>query len=56
MSALAQTLFAKLAVVRMLVLGLIGVPVGMALVVVALHNPSLTLYWQSPETVETPLK
>jgi MFS family permease len=43
-SALAQTLFAKLAVVRMLVLGLIGVPVGMALVVVALYNPSLTLY------------
>ena len=28
----------------MLVLGLIGVPVGMALVVVALYNPSLTLY------------
>jgi predicted MFS family arabinose efflux permease len=43
-SALAQTLFAKLAVVRMLVLGLIGLPVGMALVVVALYNPSLTLY------------
>jgi MFS family permease len=43
-SALAQTLFARLAVVRMLVLGLIGVPVGMALVVVALYNPSLTLY------------
>jgi len=43
-SALAQTLFPKLAVVRMLVLGLIGVPVGMALVVVALYNPSLTLY------------
>jgi MFS family permease len=43
-SALAQTLFPKLAVVRMLALGLIGVPVGMALVVVALYNPSLTLY------------
>jgi hypothetical protein len=43
-SALAQTLFAKLAVVRMLVLGLIGVPVGMALVVIALYHPSLTLY------------
>jgi MFS family permease len=43
-SAIAQTLFAKLAVVRMLVLGLIGVPVGMALVVVALYHPSLTLY------------
>lgn len=43
-SALVQTLFAKLAVVRMLVLGLIGVPVGMALVVVALYNPSLTVY------------
>jgi MFS family permease len=43
-SALAQTLFAKLAVVRMLVLGLIGVPVGMALVVVALYHPSLTPY------------
>jgi hypothetical protein len=39
-SALAQTLFATLAVVRMLVLGLIGVPVGMALVVVALDNPT----------------
>ena len=43
-SALAQTLFAKLAVVRMLVLGLIALPVGMTLVVVALYNPSLTLY------------
>jgi hypothetical protein len=43
-SALAQALFPKLAVVRMLVLGLVGVPVGMALVVVALYNPSLTLY------------
>jgi hypothetical protein len=43
-SALAQTLFPKLAVARMLVLGLIGVPIGMALVVVALYNPSLTLY------------
>jgi len=43
-SALAQTLFPKLALVRMLVLGLIGVPIGMALVVVALYNPSLTLY------------
>ncbi len=43
-SALAQTLFPKLAVVRMLALGLIGVPVGMALVVVALYNPSLSLY------------
>jgi len=43
-SALAQTLFPKLAVVRMLVLGLTGVPVGMALVVTALYNPSLTLY------------
>jgi MFS family permease len=43
-SALAQTLFAKLAVVRILALGLLGVPVGMALVVVALYNPSLTLY------------
>ena len=43
-SALAQTLFPKLAVVRMLILGLIGVPVGMALVVLALYNPSLTLY------------
>jgi MFS family permease len=43
-SALAQTLFAKLAIVRMLVLGLIGVPVGMALVVVALYHPSLTVY------------
>jgi hypothetical protein len=43
-SALAQILFPKLAVVRMLVLGLIGVPIGMALVVVALYNPSLTLY------------
>jgi len=43
-SAVAQTLFAKLAVVRMLALGLLGVPVGMALVVVALYNPSLTLY------------
>jgi putative flippase GtrA len=28
----------------MLVVGLIGVPIGMALVVVALYNPSLTLY------------
>jgi hypothetical protein len=28
----------------MLVLGLVGLPVGMALVVVALYNPSLTLY------------
>jgi hypothetical protein len=28
----------------MLVLGLIGLPVGMALVVIALYNPSLTLY------------
>jgi hypothetical protein len=44
MSALAQTLFPKLTVVPMLVLGLAGVPVGMALVVVALYNPSLTLY------------
>jgi MFS family permease len=43
-SALAQTLFTKLAVVRMLVLGLIGVPAGMALVIIALYNPSLTLY------------
>ena len=43
-SAVAQTLFAKLAVVRMLALGLLGVPVGMALVVVALYNPSLTFY------------
>ena len=43
-SALAQTLFPRLAVVRMLALGLIGVPVGMALVVVALYNPSLSLY------------
>jgi MFS family permease len=43
-SALAQTLFAKLAVVRMLVFGLIAVPVGMALVVIALYNPSLTVY------------
>jgi MFS family permease len=43
-SALTQTLFPKLAVVRMLVLGLIGVPIGMALVVVALFNPSLTVY------------
>ena len=43
-SALAQTLFPRLAVVRMVVLGLVGVPVGMALVVVALYNPSLTLY------------
>ncbi|MDX6256266.1 MAG: hypothetical protein QOJ11_2600 [Frankiales bacterium] len=43
-SAIAQTLFPKLAVIRMLVLGLIGVPVGMALVVVALYHPSLTLY------------
>jgi predicted MFS family arabinose efflux permease len=43
-SALAQTLFPKLAVVRMLVLGLIGVPIGMALVVVALYNPSLAVY------------
>lgn len=43
-SALAQTLFPRLAVVRMLVLGLIGVPIGMALVVVALYHPSLSLY------------
>jgi MFS family permease len=43
-SALAQTLFPKLAVAPMVVLGLIGVPVGMAVVVVALYNPSLTLY------------
>jgi hypothetical protein len=43
-SALTQTLFPKPAVVRMLALGLIGVPVGMALVVVALYNPSLTVY------------
>ena len=43
-SALVQTLFPKLAVVRMLVLGLIGVPVGMALVILALYNPSLTVY------------
>jgi predicted MFS family arabinose efflux permease len=43
-SALAQTMFPKLGVVRMLVLGLIGVPVGMALVVIALYDPSLTLY------------
>jgi MFS family permease len=43
-SALAQTLFTKLPVIRMLVLGLIGVPAGMALVVIALYNPSLTVY------------
>jgi hypothetical protein len=43
-SAVAQTLLPKLAVVRMLILGLMAVPVGMALVVVALYNPSLTLY------------
>jgi predicted MFS family arabinose efflux permease len=43
-SALAQTLFTKLAVIRMLVLGLIGVPAGMALVVIALYHPSLTVY------------
>jgi MFS family permease len=43
-SAIAQTLFPKLAVIRMLVLGLIGVPVGMTLVVIALYHPSLTLY------------
>jgi predicted MFS family arabinose efflux permease len=43
-SALAQTLLPKLTVVRMLVLGLTAVPVGMALVVTALFNPSLTLY------------
>lgn len=43
-SAVAQTLLPKLAVVRMLVLGLVGLPVGMALVVVALYSPSLTLY------------
>jgi hypothetical protein len=43
-SALAQTLLPTLAVVRMLVLGLVGVPLGMTLVVVALYNPSLTLY------------
>ena len=43
-SAVAQTLLPKLAVVRMLVLGLVGLPVGMALVVVALYHPSLTLY------------
>ncbi len=43
-SALAQTLFPKLAVARMLGLGLIGVPIGMALVVVALYNPALTTY------------
>jgi MFS family permease len=43
-SALAQTLFTKLVVIRMLVLGLIAVPAGMALVVIALYNPSLTLY------------
>ena len=43
-SALAQTLLPTLAVVRMLVLGLVGVPLGMALVVVALYHPSLTLY------------
>jgi hypothetical protein len=43
-SALAQTLFPKLAVVRMLTLGLACVPIGMALVVVALYNPSLTMY------------
>jgi hypothetical protein len=40
----SEALFPKLAVVRMLVFGLIGVPIGMALVVVALYNPSLTLY------------
>jgi hypothetical protein len=40
-SAIAQTLFPKLAVVPMLVLGLAGVPVGMALVIVALYDPSL---------------
>jgi MFS family permease len=43
-SALAQTLFARLAVVTMLVLGLVGVPVGMAVVVLALYHPSLSLY------------
>jgi hypothetical protein len=43
-SAVAQTLFPRLTVVRMLLLGLVGVPVGMALVVVALYNPSLPLY------------
>jgi MFS family permease len=43
-SALAQTLFPKLAVVRMLTLGLACVPIGMALVVIALYNPSLTIY------------
>lgn len=43
-SALAQTLFPKLHVVRMLLLGLVGVPVGMALVVAALYHPSLSLY------------
>lgn len=44
MSALAQTLFTKLPVIQMLVLGLIGVPAGMALVIIALYHPSLTLY------------
>jgi hypothetical protein len=43
-SAVAQTVFPRLAVVPMLVLGLAGVPVGMALVIVALYHPSLTLY------------
>jgi MFS family permease len=43
-SAVAQTLLPKLAVVRMLALGLTAVPVGMALVVIALYKPSLTLY------------
>ena len=43
-SALAQTLFTKLPVIQMLALGLIGVPAGMALVIIALYHPSLTLY------------
>jgi MFS family permease len=43
-SAVAQTVFAKLPLPRMLAYGLATTPVGMAVVVYAVYNPSLALY------------
>ena len=43
-SAVAQTVFAALPAARMLAAGLAATPVGMALVVYALYNPSLGWY------------
>jgi MFS family permease len=43
-SAVAQTVFAKLPLPQMLRYGLAATPVGMAVVVYALYNPSLTVY------------